>query len=241
MATTDAGSNAGLETFEGINIDYEKAYQNNKFKIACVTKAISILPSGSKVFDVGCGTGIPVSQMLSQAGLDVVGFDISPKMVQLAQSRVKGSFSVADMAEYEVEEETFAGVFMIFAHLQMSYAAVHAAVYKYARALQPGGIIVLGQSPGDHHVKEESAYDETRTYVEDYNVPFMGEPLPTFLMSTEGQRKFFQSMGLEIVSETIDLFQPDNPRCDLEMQQYIIAKRPGDGPISQPLPLPKTR
>ncbi|KAF7888426.1 uncharacterized protein EAF02_002967 [Botrytis sinoallii] len=239
MATTDAGSKAGLETFEGINIDYEKAYQNNKFKIACATKAISILPSGSKVLDVGCGTGIPVSQMLSQAGLDVVGFDISPKMVQLAESRVKGSFSVADMAEYEVEEETFAGVFMIFAHLQMSYAAVHAAVYKYARALQPRGIIVLGQSPGDHHVKEESAYDETRTYVEDYNVPFMGEPLPTFLMSAKGQRSFFQSMGLEIVSETIDLFQPDNPRCDPEMQQYIIAKRPGDGPISQPLPLPK--
>ncbi|TEY36636.1 hypothetical protein BOTCAL_0547g00050 [Botryotinia calthae] len=239
MATIDAGSKAGLETFEGINIDYEKAYQNNKFEIACVTKAISILPSGSKVLDVGCGTGIPVSQMLSQAGLDVVGFDISPKMMQLAQSRVKGSFSVADMAEYEVEEGTFSGIFMIFAHLQMSYAAIHSAVYKYARALQSGGIIVLGHEPGDHHVKEESAYDETRTYVEDYNVHFMGEPLPTFLMIAESQRNFSRSMGLEIVSETIDLFQPDNPRCDPEMQQYIIAKRPGAGPISQPLPLPK--
>ncbi|KAK6612289.1 methyltransferase [Botrytis cinerea] len=229
MATIDAGSMAGLETFEGINIDYEKAYQNNKFKIACVTKANSMLPSGSRVLDVGCGTGIPVSQMLSQAGLDVVGFDISPKMVQLAQSRVKGSFSVANMAEYEVEEGNFSGIFMIFAHLQMSYAASASA----------WGIIVFGQSPADHHVKEESAYDVTRTYVEDYNVPFMGEPLPTFLMSAEGQRNFFRSMGLEIVSETIDLFQPDNPRCDPEMQQYIIAKRSGAGPISQPLPLPK--
>ncbi|TGO16387.1 hypothetical protein BTUL_0029g00780 [Botrytis tulipae] len=183
MATTDAGSKAGLETFEGINIDYEKAYQNNKLKITCVTKAISILLQDRR------------SSMLvvepDSAGLDVVGFDISPKMVQLAQSRVKGSFSVADMAEYEVEEETFAGAFMIFAHLQMSYAAVHAAAYKYARALQPGGIIVLGQSPGGQHVKEESAYDETRTYVEDYNVPLMGEPLPTFLMSAKGQRDFF--------------------------------------------------
>ncbi|TGO44662.1 hypothetical protein BOTNAR_0772g00030 [Botryotinia narcissicola] len=129
--------------------------------------------------------------MLSQADLDVVSFDISLKMMQLAQIRVEGSFSVADMAEYEVEEEKFAGVFMIFTHLQMSYAAVHAAVYKYARALQPGEIIVLGQSPGYHHVKEESAYDKTRTYVEDYNVPFVGEPLPIFLMSAKGQWDFF--------------------------------------------------
>ncbi|KAI9648811.1 hypothetical protein NHQ30_003452 [Ciborinia camelliae] len=138
METTDAGSKAGLETFEGINIEYEKAYQNNQFKIACINKAISMLPLGSKVLDVECGTGIPVSQMLSQAGLDV----------------------------YEVEERTFAGIFMVYAHLKMSYAAAHSAVYKYARALQTGGIMVFGQSPGDHHVKEESAYDKTRTYVE---------------------------------------------------------------------------
>ncbi|TGO46478.1 hypothetical protein BCON_0322g00060 [Botryotinia convoluta] len=239
MATVAAGSQAGHDTFDALNIEYEKAYRDNPFKIATIKKAITLLDPGSKVLDVGCGTGVPVSELLAEAGLEVVGFDIAPKMVEFAQKRVKGTFSVSDMVQFQVED-TFSGVFMIFAHLQLSYAAVHAAVYKYVSALKPGGIFVLGQMPSDSYVKDKgnAAYDETRTYVEDYDAPFMGEPLPTFMMSEQGQRNFLTSMGLEIVSETIDQFQPDNEKCEPEMQQYIIAKRPVDGKIVKPQPLP---
>lgn len=240
MPTVAAGSQAGHDTFDALNIEYEKAYRNNPFKITAVKKAISLLDPASKVLDVGCGTGVPVSELLSEAGLEVIGFDIAPKMVELAQQRVKGAFSVSDMVQFKVED-TFSGVFMIFAHLQLSYAAVHAAVYKYVCALKPGGIFVFGQMPSDTYVKDEddSSYDETRTYVEDYNAPFMGEPLPTFMMSAQGQRNFLTSMGLEIVSETIDDFQPDNEICEPEKQQYIIARRPVDGKIVEPQPLPR--
>ncbi|KAB8292437.1 hypothetical protein EYC80_008161 [Monilinia laxa] len=240
MPTIAAGSQAGHDTFDALNIEYEKAYRNNPFKIAAVKKAISLLDPASKVLDVGCGTGVPVSELLSEAGLEVIGFDIAPRMVELAQQRAKGTFSVSDMVEFKVED-TFSAVFMIFAHLQLSYAAVHAAVYKYVSALKPGGIFVFGQMPSDTYVKDEdnSSYDETRTYVEDYNAPFMGEPLPTFMMSAQGQRNFLTSMGLEIVSETIDDFQPDNEICELEKQQYIIARRPVEGNIVEPQPLPR--
>ncbi|KAF5868747.1 putative methyltransferase protein [Botrytis fragariae] len=231
MATVAAGSQAGHDTFDALNIEYEKAYRDNTFKIAAIKKAITLLDPGSKVLDVGCGTGVPVSELLAEAGLEVVGFDIAPKMVEFAQKRVKGTFSVSDMVQFQVED-TFSGVFMIFAHLQLSYAAVHAAVYKY-----------VGQMPSDSYVKDEgnAAYDETRTYVEDYDAPFMGEPLPTFMMSEQGQRNFLTSMGLEIVSETIDQFQPDNEKCEPEMQQYIIARRPVDGKIVEPQPLPQKK
>ncbi|KAF7917850.1 uncharacterized protein EAE97_011988 [Botrytis byssoidea] len=240
MATVAAGSQAGHDTFDALNIEYERAYRENPFKIAAVEKAITLLDPGSKVLDVGCGTGVPVSELLAEAGLEVFGFDIAPKMIKLAQKRVKGTFSVSDMVQFQVED-TFSGVFMIFAHLQLSYADVHAAVYKYVLALKPGGIFVLGQMPSDSYVKDEgnAAYDETRTYVEDYDAPFMGELLPTFMMSEQGQRNFLTSMGLEIVSETIDRFQPDNVKCEPEMQQYIIARRPVDGKIVEPQPLPK--
>ncbi|KAI9639964.1 hypothetical protein NHQ30_011633 [Ciborinia camelliae] len=241
MTTVTAVSQAGHDTFDALNIEYEKAYRNNPFKILAVEKAIALLSPGSKVLDVGCGTGVPVSLLLAEAGLEVTGFDISAKMISFAQKRVKGNFSVSDMVKFKVED-TFSGVFMIFAHLQLSYAAVHATVYKFVSALKPGGIFVLGQMPSDTYVKDEdeaSSYDETRTYVEDYNAPFMGEPLPTFMMSERGQRDFLTSMGLEIVDETIDEFQPDNERCEPEMQQYIIARRPVDGKILQSQPLPK--
>lgn len=242
MVAVTAGSQAGHDTFDALNISYEKAYRNNPFKVAAIKKAIALLEPASKVLDVGCGTGVPVSELLAEAGLEVVGFDISPKMIEFAQKRVKGTFSVSDMLQFKFEDEDiFSGVFMIFAHLQLSYAAVHTAVFKYVSALKPGGIFVLGQMPSDTYVKEEDidSYDETRTYVEDYNAPFMGEPLPTFMMSEQGQRNFLMSMGLEIVSETVDKFQPDNEICEPEMQQYIIARRPVDGKIIEPQPFPR--
>ena len=233
------GARAGVETFDSLNLDYEKAYHTTPYKIACIKKAISLINPNSRVLDVGCGTGIPVSDILSQAGLTVVGFDISPKMVELAQKRVPGEFSVSDMLQFQAQG-TFAGVFIIFATLQLSYADFHAAVYKFANVLQPGGILALGQMPGDNYVKDETHWDETKTYVEDYDAPFMGEPLPTFMLSAQGQRDFLTSMGLEIVSETIDAFQPDHPKCDSEDQQYIIARRPTVESLAAPRPLPRT-
>jgi hypothetical protein len=50
---------------------------------------------------VGCGAGVAIADMLSQVELDVVGFNISPKMVRFAQSRVKGLFTISDMLGYD--------------------------------------------------------------------------------------------------------------------------------------------
>lgn len=237
VAMATQGSLAGLETFDELNVEYEHAYEDNNYKKACITELIAKLAPGSRVLDVGCGTGVPVSAMLAAAGLDVVGCDISPKMVELAKTRVEGSFSVSDMLEYEPEGK-FSAVLMIFCHLQLSYAGFHAAAYKYASALEPGGLFALGQMPSEKYVKDTSL-DETRTYAEDYNAPFMGEMLPTLMLSAEGQRKFLRSMGLEIVWEQIDMFQPRNDKCVPEEQQYIIAKRPEEGPLNRAHPTPK--
>lgn len=104
---------AGSETFDNLNVEYKNAYKDNKFKKACIANVISMLTSGSRILDVGCGTGVPVSDMLTKAGFDVVGCDISPKMIKLAQVRVKGLFTVSDMLNYEIEDK-FAAIFMIF-------------------------------------------------------------------------------------------------------------------------------
>jgi SAM-dependent methyltransferase len=54
---------------------------------------------GLKIFEAGCGPGI-LAEYLVHEGAKVVGFDVSPKMVELAKARVpeKATFFVADMA-----------------------------------------------------------------------------------------------------------------------------------------------
>lgn len=40
------------------------------------------LPRGSSVIDLGCGSGLPITQVLVAEGLDVYGVDASPSFVQ---------------------------------------------------------------------------------------------------------------------------------------------------------------
>ena len=96
---------------------------------------------------------------------------------------------------------------------------------------------MLGQMPSDRYVEKERL-DETGTHVVD-DAPFMGEMLPTLMLSAEGQRQFFRSMGFEVVWERIDLFQPKNEICHPEEQQYIIVRRIGDSSVGEPKPTPK--
>ena len=51
----------------------------------------SLLPpvSGRRVLDAGCGPGVYTEWLVSE-GADVVGVDVSPKMVQLATARLQG-------------------------------------------------------------------------------------------------------------------------------------------------------
>lgn len=239
MATP--GSIAGRDVFEDLNVEYEHAYRKNPFKKACINKAISLLGSGARVLDVGCGTGVPVSQMLAEAGFEVHGFDIAPKMVEYASQRVpKGTFVVSDMLEYQPKHD-FAGIFIIYSQLSLDYASFHQATFNLAKALSPGGLLAVGQSPTDTHVpKDDHAYDETGSYVQGYNLPFWGKPFATLMMSRDGQQSFLRSMGLEVVYETMDDFQPDNQQCSVETQQYVIAQRPDSAPLYPPKPLPRS-
>ena len=234
-----AGSKAGLDTFDRLEINYERACGENPLKKACVEKAIPLIPPGRKVLDVGCGTCKPVSEMLSNAGLDVVGVDISPKMIGHAKSRVKGTFVQADLLVYKPEED-FAAIFIMFSLLQLtSYADFHGLMIKYSRALQPGGYLVLGTLPADNYVKNDAAYDETGTYVVGGPAPFMGGMDPNFLLTSKGLVDLVSSMGLEVKSNDIGVFQPNDPRCVPEDQQYVIAQRLGNSTIQAPQLRPK--
>ena len=227
-APATAGSQAGLDLFDRLEIDYEHAYVHNTFKAACIQSLIALLPAHATVLDVGCGTGRPVFALLADADLHVIGSDISPKMIELAKQRVKGEFVVADMLTYAPPEGTKVdAVVIMFSHLQLSsWQDFYDMMRRYAALIAPGGYLVIGTMAADTYATKASDYDATGTYCVDFLAPFMGYPLPTFFLSKKGMRNFVEGMGLEIVSEEEGAFQPDYEKAEVEMQQYIIAKRP---------------
>lgn len=133
--------------FDQINIQYSDAYEHNPAHLSAVSKLISLLPQGARVLDIGCATGRPTARMLADAGMDLIGIDISQRMVSAARQNVpEGTFHHINVAEFRAKEGSFDAVVAILAILTLPTASATAMAFRIASWLRPsGGILLLGQ------------------------------------------------------------------------------------------------
>ncbi len=130
---------------------------------SCSTMLISMaavigaLPKApADVLDCGVGGGW-TSRFLARAGYRVVGIDISPKMIALAEEdRLADglqnlSFQVVDYETLAFKEQFDAVLFFDCLHHAADERAAIAAV---ARALRPGGVLITYE-PGEGHATSE--------------------------------------------------------------------------------------
>ncbi|MEM7190933.1 MAG: class I SAM-dependent methyltransferase [Pseudomonadota bacterium] len=104
--------------------------------------ALRALRPGSKVLELGCGAGLPLTAALAGAGLDVTGIDISPCQINAARQNVpSGSFHCADIVEFDFGVASYDAVVAAFS-LGHVPAQEHGALYRrIARALRVGGLL----------------------------------------------------------------------------------------------------
>lgn len=99
---------------------------------------------GLKIFEAGCGPGI-LAEYLVHEGAKVVGFDVSPKMVELARARVpkNATFFVADMAKALPIDQN--GQFdMVVASLAIDYVKDWSVpLTEFCRLLKPKGKFIF--------------------------------------------------------------------------------------------------
>ena len=107
---------------------------------------LSLLPEvkDKKILDAACGPG-KYAEILTAKGATVTGFDISPKMVQLAQERNKNSvdFFVHDMAKSlaMLEDQTYD---IVLCALGLDYIEIwHPTFSEFHRVLKPNGTLVI--------------------------------------------------------------------------------------------------
>jgi SAM-dependent methyltransferase len=98
---------------------------------------------GATVLDAGCGSGAQAQWLLNQ-GADVVGIDISSRMIEEAERRCggRGRFLVADLAEpLPLEPSSLDG---ITCSLALHYIADWSVpLQSFASVLRPGGWAVI--------------------------------------------------------------------------------------------------
>jgi SAM-dependent methyltransferase len=135
------------DLYEAINdqfIDYDE-------QVAFIREALARWrPDAQRVLDIGCATG-PHARRLAEHGLEVVGIDVSPRLIATAQRSAEGrerlDFLVADGATLPFGEAFDAAICLNFVFSAfLTNAEVWGAAEGIADALRPGGLLVL-----DHH------------------------------------------------------------------------------------------
>ena len=99
--------------------------------------------AGQHVLDVGCGTGVMIPHYLARGAAEVVGVDISPKMLEAARKKLPMptvSFLNADAEIYAFAPDfDVCVVYNAFPH----FPNPEALVKNLASALRPGGTFTI--------------------------------------------------------------------------------------------------
>lgn len=106
------------------------------------------LRRGNYVLDVGCGTGTMAAMMAQRVGAEgqVVGIDLSPRMIEIATRKAQMAqltFLQANAEDVPYPDNYFHTVTIIFALHEMPRAARGNTLNEIYRVLKPGGRLVV--------------------------------------------------------------------------------------------------
>jgi SAM-dependent methyltransferase len=100
-------------------------------------------PKRQRVLDLGCGIGL-IDQALENQFADLTGVDISEKSLELARIRTPGGTFVGyNGRTLPFPNERFDAVFIVGVLLLVAVSARTALIAEVARALRPGGVVIV--------------------------------------------------------------------------------------------------
>jgi SAM-dependent methyltransferase len=126
--------------------------------------------AGSRVLDAACGPGLYAAELAGR-GAEVVGFDQSPRMIELCRERVPaGEFRVHDLAD-PIGWLPDASVDLALCALAIEYVDDRvAALRELRRVLRPGGALVLSrQHPTADWLRKGGSYFDRRVTEETWH------------------------------------------------------------------------
>ncbi len=160
------------------------------------------------VLDAGCGPGW-ITGYLHGKGIDVSGIDLSPRMIEHARRQHPDvSFGVASVTELNPEPESLGGVLGWWSWFNLPREWLPRVLATMARALRPGGQLIVGTHRGDGDHPRIRCYGD---------IPV---EWTTHLYQPEDLVALLTGAGLEIV---VEIRLPPEP--PLQSPQMIIAAR----------------
>ncbi|MBT2387073.1 class I SAM-dependent methyltransferase [Streptomyces sp. ISL-11] len=200
------------EAFDAIGDRYDDAFPHKDGQLDAGAWLAGALPPGSRILDVGCGTGLPTARQLSDAGHQVVGVDLSPGMLDLARGNVpEAEFRLADIAGLrDGHLGTFDGIAAFFALLMLPRPEIPHALRMLRGMLRPGGLLALSMVEAD---------------VDDFAIPFLGNTIRVSGYLREELRQVVCEAGFDVAGENSLAYAPASTDVPPEIQLFLNLRR----------------
>jgi SAM-dependent methyltransferase len=144
-------------SYDRVAAEYVERYLNElehkPFDCELLDRFAESVRGQGPVCDMGCGPG-QIARYLYECGVDVLGVDLSPGMVEQAQRLSPHiEFRQGDMFELDVPDGAWAGIAAFYSIIHIPREDVVGALRELARVLQPGGLLLL-----TFHIGEETLH-----------------------------------------------------------------------------------
>ncbi|MBZ6304006.1 class I SAM-dependent methyltransferase [Streptomyces olivaceus] len=197
--------------FDALGAEYERAFAGSRTHRRSLEWLLGRLAPGSRVLDVGSGTGRPTAGTLAAAGHDVLGVDVSPVMVELAARQVPDAvFQCADIRDAPLDDGSFDAVCVYFSLLQLDRREQTELVGRLVRLLRPEGYLVLATVPLD---------------VEGVDATFMGQPVRVSSFPAQRLVALAEEAGREVLDQEASMFTPTHPDARPEPHLFLHCRR----------------
>ncbi|HZX08412.1 class I SAM-dependent methyltransferase [Kribbella sp.] len=108
-----------------------------------IAELLTRLTPGSRVLDLGCGSGVPIARALTTAGHHVLGVDISEVQISRAREQVPDAeFVNADALTLELAAGSLDAVVSLYALIHIPLDDQPLLLERIARWLRPGGFFL---------------------------------------------------------------------------------------------------
>jgi ubiquinone/menaquinone biosynthesis C-methylase UbiE len=133
--------------------------QNKPLDRELLTRFASRLKGKGEVCDMGCGPG-HVARFLHDQGASVFGLDLSSRMLEEARRLNPDiSFRQGNMLALDLPDASLAGITAFYAIVNLPKASLPQVFREMARALQPGGLLLLAHHIGDQVLHRDEWWD----------------------------------------------------------------------------------
>jgi len=202
---------AQAAAFDRIGDAYDDVFPHKEGQLQAVAWLLARLLPGSRVLDVGSGTGLPTALQLVEAGMDVLGIDISPVMVELARANAPGAtFLKADVLDLAPDLGPFDAAAAFFSLLMLPRAEIAAALGHLHHLLIPEGWLVLGMVEAD---------------LDDVPIPFVGSTIRVSGYPRDELRAVVEAAGFVVEEEAQLAYAPAAAGAPPEVQLFLQCRR----------------